>query len=198
LQGSRGEQRKLPVIVVGGPPGSGKSTVAKLIASKYGLRYVSMGSIFREIAKRMGVSLEELSLIAERDPSIDRMIDSRAVEEAKKGCVVIDGHISAWILKDIADVKIATWASRPVRISRIAQRDGRDVSAVERETTIREESEKRRFKTIYGIDVDDLSVFDIVVNTERFTPEEVLAVVSKVIELKLGDRISDCKTAVNA
>jgi len=192
LQGSR-EQRKPPVIVVGGPPGSGKSTVAKLIASKYGLRYVSMGSIFREIAKRMGVSLEELSLIAERDPSIDRMIDSRAVEEAKNGCVVIDGHISAWILKDIADVKIATWAPHPVRISRIAQRDGRDVSAVERETTIREESEKRRFKAIYGIDVDDLSVFDIVVNTARFTPEEILVIVSKVIEIKLGDSISECK-----
>ena len=78
------ERRRL-VIAVSGQPASGKTTYARYLAEVYGLRYVSSGKLFRECAKRMGISLLELHRIAERDYSIDREVDSRALEEAKKG-----------------------------------------------------------------------------------------------------------------
>ncbi|MEM4018475.1 MAG: AAA family ATPase, partial [Sulfolobales archaeon] len=90
------------VVAISGKPGSGKTTLAKNIARELNLRYVSMGQIFRDIATKRMISLEELSRIAEEDPSIDYLIDSTAIEEAKKGCVVLDGHLTGWILKDIA------------------------------------------------------------------------------------------------
>jgi len=64
-------------IVISGPPGSGKTTQAKLIAEHYGLKYFSAGRIFREIAQQRGLSLEELSIIALRDPSIDLEVDRK-------------------------------------------------------------------------------------------------------------------------
>ena len=93
-------------IVISGPPGSGKTTQAKKIAEYFGLRYYSAGMIFREIARERGLTLAELSEIASRDPSIDLEIDRRSYEEALKGNVVIDGHLTAWIVNELADIRI--------------------------------------------------------------------------------------------
>jgi len=39
---------------------------------------------------------------------------------------------------------------------------------------IREESEKRRYREIYGINFEDLSIYDLVVDSNDLTPEEVV------------------------
>jgi len=165
------------VIVVSGPPGSGKTTIARMLAERLGLRYVSIGSLFRELARRKGLSLIELSKLAEKDHSIDLELDNLARSEAERGNVVIDGHITAWIARDLADLCVGIVAPLDVRIARIAQRDGRPLEEVRRETIEREESERRRFKEIYGIDLSDYTVFDIVINSASYSPEEILEIV---------------------
>jgi len=169
-------------VAVSGLPGSGKTTLAKKLAEKLGLKYISLGMIFREIAKEKGLSLEELSLIAEKDPSIDNLIDSKAREEGRKGCVVIDGHISAWILKDIAHIRIVVIAPPKVRIERIARRDGKRFEDALREVRIREESELRRYKKFYGIDINDLTDVDLVINTYKFNEVETLNIALEAIK----------------
>ena len=94
------------VIAISGEAASGKTTIARLLAWKLGYRVVSIGELFRKVAQERGVSLIELHRLAEVDHSIDRMVDSYALEEAKMGNVVIEGHLAAWILKDIADIKV--------------------------------------------------------------------------------------------
>lgn len=162
------------VIAVSGLPGSGKSTLAKNLAERLGLRYVSSGMLFRSLAKERGMTLEEFTKYAEKDHSIDKLIDSRALEEAKKGCVVIDGHIAAWIIKDIAHLKIFLDAPQEVRAERIARRDGVDLAKALSEVKLRDESEAKRFKEIYGINVKDLSIFDLVINTTNLDAEACL------------------------
>lgn len=173
------------VVVVSGMPGSGKSTLAKRIAEWLGLRIVSAGSLFRSLATQKGLTLSELSRLAEEDPSIDRMIDEMSLNEASKGCVVIDAHIAGWILKDIAHVRIYLTAPEDLRAKRIAERDGKSYEDALRELRLREESEKKRFRTYYGINVEDLSSFDLVINTASFNAEEVFEISKRVIELKL-------------
>ncbi|RLG86714.1 MAG: cytidylate kinase, partial [Thermoprotei archaeon] len=73
------------VIAVSGPPGSGKTTLAQNLARALGLRYFSTGIVFRELAKKKGLSLEKLSQLAEANHSIDRYIDSQTINEARKG-----------------------------------------------------------------------------------------------------------------
>ncbi|MEM4602157.1 MAG: nucleoside monophosphate kinase, partial [Desulfurococcaceae archaeon] len=70
-------------IVISGPPGSGKTTQAKIIAERYNLKYFSAGRIFRDIAKQRGLSLEELSSIALKDSSVDLEVDRKTFEAAK-------------------------------------------------------------------------------------------------------------------
>lgn len=171
------------VITVSGMPGSGKSTLARRLSEYFSLRLVSAGGMFRSLATQKGLTLSELSRIAEADPLIDRRIDEMTVEEANKGCVVIDAHIAGWILKDLALLRIYLVAPTDVRVRRIAERDGKSYEEAFQEVKTREESESRRFKRYYGIDISDLSVFDLIINTARFNADEVFEISKKAVNI---------------
>ena len=42
---------KLAVVAIGGPHGSGKSSIAKKIANEFNMNYLSAGEVFRKLAK---------------------------------------------------------------------------------------------------------------------------------------------------
>ena len=187
--------RRGPVIAISGPPGSGKTTYARRLAEELGLAYHSAGRIFRELAARMGVSLEELSRIAERDPSIDLEIDRATLEAASRGGVVIEGHLVAWVLAHVADVLIYVKAPLHVRMERLAGRDGRASLDALTEMLVREESQARRFTAYYGFDVTDLSIFDLVVDTSVLSVDEAYSVIKGFTCMKLrrlGYRLKGC------
>ncbi|MBS7651603.1 MAG: AAA family ATPase [Candidatus Bathyarchaeia archaeon] len=168
------------VIAIGGLHGTGKSTHARRLARALGLRYVSAGLLFRRLAEERGVSLEELSRSAEEDPDIDRLIDGMTREEARRGGVVIDGALSAWMAEE-ADIKILLTSPLEARIERIAARDGLTIEEARRRTLSREEMERGRFKKLYGIDVLDTSIYDIVINTELFDAEGTARILKKIV-----------------
>jgi cytidylate kinase len=174
------------VIAISGKPGAGKTTYAKEVARIFNLRYVSSGSLFRQLASERGVSLIELHRIAEKDFGIDRVIDGRAIEEAKKGDVVIEGHLAGWVLRDVADLKIFFTAPIEVRALRVAARDGVPYEEALRELKLREESNKLRAKLLYGFDLDNLSIFDVIFNTDRLGKEVITetlkTLISKFVE----------------
>ncbi len=156
--------------------------MAKLLAQKLGLRHVSVGQLFRRIAEERGLTLAQLSELAERDPTIDLMLDNLARKEAEKGAVVIDGHVAPWLLKDVATLRIAIVASFETRIKRLAQRDGKPIEEVKKETLQREESERRRYLRLYNIDISNFSEFDLVINSERFSPDDIVEIILKALE----------------
>jgi cytidylate kinase len=173
------------VVAVSGPHGAGKTTVARFLAKKLGLRYLSAGDVFRRMAAERGVSLEEFSRYAEKNVKIDEGIDRRTVEEARRGNVLVDARLAGWLLND-ADLKILLTAPLEVRVRRIAEREGRPYEEVLRETVKRERSEEKRFKKLYGIDLSDFSPFDIVLNTERISIEEMKKISLAVARVMLG------------
>lgn len=170
------------VIALSGFHGTGKSTVAKKIANMYGLKYVSSGMIFRNLAKVMGMSLEELSKLAETKPDIDYAIDDRLKKIARKGGIIADALLSGWMLKDIAHIKIWFHAPLEVRIKRIADRENRDYKEVYKETLAREQSEINRFKRYYNIDLNNLSVYDFVISTYPYSVDAVVSILSSIID----------------
>ena len=170
-----------PTIAVSGPPGSGKTTYARRLAEDLGLEFYSAGMLFRELARRKGVSLLELNELAARDPTIDVEIDRMTRELGEKGGVVIEGHLVAWILRDIADVKVYVTAPLEVRVSRIAARDGISVEEAARETLRREMLHRKRFIEYYGVDIEDLSIFDLVVDTSKAGVDEIYEVIKTFV-----------------
>jgi CMP/dCMP kinase len=166
-----------PVITVGGPHGTGKSTYASALAGALNLRYVSAGGIFRELAKKNTMSLEAFSARAADDPAIDRLIDDRTKDEARMGSVVIDAQLAAWVAKELADLKMLLTAPDQVRFERIAERDRVSFQAAQKETEFRELVQKRRYMQYYGIDVTDLSIYDLKIDTSLHPVEETKTLV---------------------
>ena len=169
------------VITIAGNHGSGRSTNAKLLAEALGLKYISTGMLFRERAEELGVSLEEMNKIAAEDPDFDNWLDNRTKEESRKRGVVIDANLSAWMAED-PDLRIFVTCPFEVRVKRIADRENREYGDVEKETRVREESELIRYKEYYGVDISDLSVYDVILNTSLYDVEGVLHILKCIVD----------------
>lgn len=162
------------IITVGGPPGAGTTTFSKKLAEILGLRYVYAGEIFREEAKRRGLTLEEFSRMAEEKEEIDKNLDRLMLAEIKKGGVVAEGRLTGPLAKMEGVECFSIWmdAHPGIRARRIKEREGGDLRDILRRMREREESERRRYMNIYGIDIYDLSLYDLIIETSFITPKE--------------------------
>ena len=176
------------VVTLGGLHGTGKSSVADRIAKELQLRRTSAGIIFRKMAADKGMTLEEFSQYAEDHLEIDSELDSTMTREAEKGNIVLDGQLAAWMAKDFADFRILLTAPEEERIRRIAERDDVDFEHARHETLAREESERERYKEYYGIDVNDHSIYDLVLNTNKFDLDDVVNILINAIKILWKDK----------
>jgi predicted cytidylate kinase len=172
-------------ITISGPPGSGKTTACNGLSEALGLRAVVFGKMFRELAAAKGLTLGELGGLAENDPEIDRSIDEHILEIARTNeDIILESRLSAYMLSrnGIPAFKIYLDADDEVRMSRIGVREGESVEDARRKTVERQASEAKRYMMYYGIDVNDQSVYDLIVKTDDLTPEQVLKVILDAIE----------------
>lgn len=171
-------------ITISGPPGSGKTTACKGLSEELGMKAVVFGQFFREFAAEKGLSLGELGALAEKDPSIDRMIDSKILDVARTHeDIILESRLSAYMLSKngIPAFKIYLDASPEVRIARVGLREGEDPAEAYRNTLERQASEAKRYKMYYNIDIEDRSVYDLVIRTDDLTPGQVIDAILEAI-----------------
>lgn len=178
------------VVAISGQPGSGKTSVAREISRVLGLRLRSSGALFRELARRYGMDLIEFHKYAEKNFEIDREVDKMAIEEAKRGDAVLEGHLTAWVVRPYADICIYLKGAVDVRARRVALRDGRTYEEALREILEREELNRRRYKMIYNIDITDLSPFDLVIDTTYLSQNDVVRIALDFVCTALSAKFS--------
>ncbi|MHA1734593.1 MAG: (d)CMP kinase [Promethearchaeota archaeon] len=169
-------------IAIAGLHGSGKSTAARDVASVLGWRYYSTGEAFREMAKERGMSLAEFNTFLENDLEVDRKLDTRMVEVAKGGRVVIDGQLVAYLTRDLTDgMRVLLKCPRKIRVTRMGERDNEDLKSKMHETKVREDSERKRFKMLWGVDLADpnekLWTYDLVIDTRLFDAKTTVDII---------------------
>jgi cytidylate kinase len=171
------------LITVSGPAGSGKSTLAAGLADRLDYDHVSGGDIFRDIAAERDLTPLELNRLAEDDDSIDRDLDRRLRSTAREGDgLVLESRLAGWMAAEYADLRIWLDAPIDVRAARIADREEKPVAQAREETEARADSEARRYQEYYGIDIDDLAIYDLVVNTARWGPDGVLDLAASAVD----------------
>lgn len=195
---TKGRNKNGIVICVSGLAGTGKSTVAKKIARKYGLLYYSGGDALKELAKEEGYDLKGrgwwespagLSFLElrEKDSKFDRLVDEKLLSYERQGNVLLDSWTMPWLSKD--GFKIWLLASLEKRAERVAKRDGIAVRQALKMLKEKEEKTKAIYKKLYGFSLgEDFKPFDLVLDTDNLSSEEVFSVLSKVIDNMLIDK----------
>lgn len=164
-------------ITISGLPGSGTTTVARLLSKALNIEIISAGEEFREMANEEEMQLEELSKLAETDEKFDRRVDKKQGEEAmKRENVIVEGRLSGYFVPD-ADLKIWLKAPLEVRTRRIANREIIPIEEALSEMKNRESSENMRYKKYYGINLDDLSIYDLVIDSRRWKEEDIMELI---------------------
>jgi cytidylate kinase len=170
-------------ITVSGLPGSGTTSLSRYLAEKHGFTLISAGEVFRQLAKEHNMELAEFGRLAEEDPSFDKMIDARQKDIAEsRDNILVEGRLSGWMVPG-ADLKIWLFAPIDCRIHRIAFRDQVvDENTAKTLTLEREACEAGRYRSYYDIDIEDKSIYDLVVDTTRLMPEQVIDIIASTIE----------------
>lgn len=171
------------LITVSGPAGSGKSTLAASLADALNYDHVSGGDIFRSLADDRGLTPLELNKKAEDDETIDRDLDQRLRTIAReRDDIVLESRLAGWMAGDYADLKLWLDAPLSVRADRISKRENKPIDQARTETRERSQSEATRYKTYYNIDIENLSIYDLVINTARWSPQGMLSIVLHAVE----------------
>jgi cytidylate kinase len=163
-----------PVITVGGLHGVGKSTHATALAESLGLKYVSTGLLFRDVASERGLTLMELTKLSAEDRAIDEEIDERSKGLLLQGGVVFDSMLAPYLSfsMNVEAFRIGLFAPLAVRTERIARRDEIGQQQALNETRIRERTELERFRRYYNIDISDTSIYHLILDTSLFPVED--------------------------
>ncbi|MCL2412015.1 MAG: cytidylate kinase family protein [Treponema sp.] len=170
-------------IAISGRSGCGNTTISKMLAETLGLKFINF--TFRSLAKERNLDLKAVLELASKDDMWDKEVDTRQVRLAREsdGCV-IGSRLAIWVLEE-ADVKIYLRASSRIRAERIVKREGGDSDEVRAFTLERDRQDHDRYLRIYNIDTDNYDFVDMVIQTDHFTPQQIVdMIVEKVNGMK--------------
>ena len=171
------------IITIGGLAGTGTTTTVELLSQKLDIPYISAGFVFREMAAEKSMSVLEFSEFAEGNVDIDKEIDKRQASKAKEtDNLILEGRLSAYFV-DNADLRIWLVTPLDVRSQRISEREDKTVDVAEEEIITREKSEALRYMDIHNIDISNMDIYDLIINTDTFSPEQVSEIIIQTLKV---------------
>ncbi|MBN1544468.1 cytidylate kinase family protein [Candidatus Woesearchaeota archaeon] len=180
------------IITISGMPGSGKTTIANMLAERFKLKHYYMGAIRRKIAEERGITLNELNRLAEKDPHSDKVVDDKLKELGKtEDNFIAEGRTAAHFIPHSIKLFIAV----DIREGARRIRDDVKLKHNKRNEEIRDninemaalldrriESDKVRYKKYYNIDIFDPNLYDLWIDTTDMTPEQVISQIISFID----------------
>lgn len=131
------------------------------------------------MAAERKLTLAEFGRYATDHPEVDAELDRRLADRARTGDVLIESRLAGWIARNegLTAVTVFIDCSPAERARRVAEREAVSVEQALADNTERQQVERARYIALYGIDIEDLSVYDLVLDSGRLAPAELSAIV---------------------
>lgn len=186
----------LKSVIISGLPAIGKTTVAKGLAKEFDLKYLSGGDVLKELAEEQGFKTGRddfwdtsfgMDFLDMRkiNPEFDKKVDEKLKKLFMEGGKIITSYTLPWLAKN--GIKIWLAGSKENSAKRMTVRDGISYEKALDIVKKRYQENKMIYKKLYGFDFgDDLSVFDIIINTDNLGADEVLSVARSLVRERYG------------
>ncbi len=170
---------KKNIISISGELASGKGTVSKILMKELNYGVYRNGEYVRKLAKDMGLDITGFNVYVEKHPEIDIQIEKSAAEYAKiHDNFIIDARLGWYAVpnsfKVYLKVDIDVSAKRAFYDKDRKNTEKFDTIEEQKEDIIkRYKMENERYWNLYKIRRDDMSNYDLVIDTTNLTPNDV-------------------------
>lgn len=170
---------KKNIISLAGDLAAGKGTVSKILMEDLGYGVYRNGEYARKLAKEMGLDITSFNKYLAEHPEIDLQIEKSASEYAKTNDnFIIDARLGWYAVPE--SFKVYLRVDIDVAAKRAFEDNNR--KGTEQFATVEEQKrdmierfrlENERYWNLYHVHKEDMSNYDLVVDTTNMTPNEV-------------------------
>ena len=142
------------------------------MADRLALELVPGGEVFRALAVERNMSLPEFGLYVAQHPEVDVELDTRLARWARDGGAVIESRLAGWIARNEGLAAVLVWidCDPRIRAKRVARREGVSLERALADNDERQRVERGRYLVLYGVDLADLSIYDLVLDSGELRP----------------------------
>lgn len=171
--------KKKNIISIAGDLASGKGTVSEILIKELNYGIYRNGEYARKLARDMGLDITSFNSYLAEHPEIDLQIEKSASEYAQDhDNFIIDARLGWYAVPESFKVYLR------VDIDVAAQRAFNDAKRKSTESfaTVEEQKadmqkryklENERYWKLYQVRKDDMSNYDLVIDTTNLTPDEI-------------------------
>lgn len=167
------------IITMAGDIASGKGTVTSLLKQELGYEIYKNGEYVRKLAKEMNMSIVEFQEYLNAHEEIDRQIEkSASIYAAENDNLIIDARLGFYAVPHSFKVYLRVDLKEAARraYNDALRKDTEQYKSIEeamKDIKYRYEQENMRYLKTYGVKRDDMSNYDLVIDTTEMTPEQV-------------------------
>ena len=186
--------QKKRIITITGETGSGVSTVTNQLADSLRYRKFSAGSLFRTLAVQYNMTVNELNDFAQNNRVVDQEIDTliRRIGQGRE--IVLDARLGYYWIHDsfrvyltvdpdIAAHRIYTAVSNGLRYEEGATTVNQTIINIKKQV----EYTQHRYFRDYGIDISNISMFDLIIDSDDKSPDVIVAMIKQGYRTWLAD-----------
>ena len=182
------------IITMAGDIASGKGTVTSLLKQELGYEVYKNGEYVRKLAKEMNMSIVEFQEYLNAHEEIDRQVEkSASIYAEENDNLIIDARLGFYAVphsfKVYLKVDLKEAATRAYNDS--LRKDTEKYESIEKamkDIKYRYEQENMRYLKTYNVKRDDMSNYDLVIDTTSKSPEEVTKIILKEYRNWLKDK----------
>ncbi|RJU93559.1 MAG: cytidylate kinase [Candidatus Poseidoniales archaeon] len=173
-------------LTVSGHPGSGTSTLVKALMERNDWTSLNGGDVFREEAKRRGMSLGDFGELCHNEPEVDRSLDELLKQRMKgtDGADIVESRLAGWwaYRLDLPCLRLWLDVDDEERARRVAHREGLTVEDALQANQQRAAVDGERFRVLYDLVPEDPEPYTHVIDATSLNASQILEHVVALLE----------------